>query len=158
MKPLQDEKSRYLKSIGVLHAKPQQVRDEAFQDSEFFDPRDLAQVRYEMLRRHRVEGKSVATVARAFGVSRQTYYRVEAVFQEHGMNGLLPEKRGPKAPHKCSQAVLDFVAGQRMSYPDRSWSTVADQVERVLGMRVHPRTLQRRWSLRKKNRRHRRSS
>jgi transposase len=153
----QDEKSRYLKSVGALHAHPRQIRDEAFQQSEFFDPRDLAQVRYEMLRRHRVEGKSVATVARAFGVSRQTYYRVASAFQEHGMCGLLPEKRGPKAPHKCSQAVLQFLAAQRMRGPNLSWSELADRVEAAFGIRVHPRTLERQWGSRKKNRCHRRA-
>jgi transposase len=155
MKTPQDEKSQYLKSAGALHPHPEQIRDEAFQQSEFFDPRDLAQVRYEMLRGHRVEGKSVATVARAFGVSRQTYYRVSSAFQEHGMHGLLPEKRGPKAPHKCSHAVLEFLAAQRMRGPDLSWSELADRVEEALGIRVHPRTLERQWDRRKKNRRHR---
>src|SRR4051812_49751372 len=35
---------------GTLNPRADDVRDPAFVDSEFFDPRDLVQVKYEMLR------------------------------------------------------------------------------------------------------------
>ena len=38
------------------------MRDPKFQENEFFDPRDLVQVRYEMLRRVSVENSSVTPV------------------------------------------------------------------------------------------------
>jgi predicted Zn-dependent protease len=40
-----------LREEGTLHSAPEKVRDPKFQDSDFFDPRDAVQVKYEMLRR-----------------------------------------------------------------------------------------------------------
>ena len=42
-----------------LHPHPEQVTDELFSTQEFFDPRDLVQVKYEMLRRVQSEGQTV---------------------------------------------------------------------------------------------------
>src|SRR5438309_1666608 len=63
-----DGKTEALRQQGALHPKPEAVQDEAFRQSEFFDPRDQVQVRYEMLRRHRVDGQAVTEVSAAFGV------------------------------------------------------------------------------------------
>ena len=60
MSPAEDLKARFLASRGVLHPHPEWVRDPLFQGSDFFDPRDLVQVRYEMLRRHLVNGQAPA--------------------------------------------------------------------------------------------------
>ena len=57
MNPAEDTKARSLASRGALHPHPGRVRDHLFQRSDFFDPRDLVQVRYEMLRRHLVDGQ-----------------------------------------------------------------------------------------------------
>ena len=46
-----DAKSRVLREQGSLNASPQDVSDPLFHDSAFFDPLDLVQVKYEMLRR-----------------------------------------------------------------------------------------------------------
>ena len=50
-----DSKGESLRQQGVLNPHPEKVADPLFHDSEFFDPRDLVQVKYEMLRRVRVE-------------------------------------------------------------------------------------------------------
>ena len=145
MKQPDDPKEKFLRSIGALHPHPNHVRDPQFQPPGFFDPRDLIQVRYEMLRRHQIEGQNVAQAARAFGISRQQYYQLAQAFQERGLHGLLPRKRGPRTPHKCSAVILDFVRERRRQDPGVSWGTLADQVERRFGRRLHPRTLERRW-------------
>ena len=59
---------------GALNPHPEAVRDSLFVDSPFFDPADLVQVRYEMVRRHEVDGQSVSEAAASFGVSRPTFY------------------------------------------------------------------------------------
>ena len=91
-----DAKLRALKESGAANPDPQDVRDDAFADSDFFDPRDLVQVRYEMLRRVRKEGHSVAKATSLFGVSRPTFYKVQKDFDDRGLIGLLPNKRGPR--------------------------------------------------------------
>ena len=59
----QDTKLRTLQQQGTLNPRPKAVRDELFLQDDFFDPRDLVQVKYEMLRRVRTEGKSVTDAA-----------------------------------------------------------------------------------------------
>ncbi len=50
-----DPKRAALAESGTLNAHPEAVQDPAFGESGFFDPRDLVQVRYEMLRRVRIK-------------------------------------------------------------------------------------------------------
>ena len=45
-----DTKIDRLRQSGTLNPRPDTVTDALFQDSAFFDPRDLLQVRYEMVR------------------------------------------------------------------------------------------------------------
>ena len=54
-----DSKGESLRQQGVLNPRPQKVADSLFLHGEFFDPRDLVQVKYEMLRRVSVEKASV---------------------------------------------------------------------------------------------------
>ncbi len=53
-----DQKLRELRNTGTLNSHPAAVSDTLFRENPFFDSRDLLQVRYEMLRRHRVDGAS----------------------------------------------------------------------------------------------------
>src|SRR2546425_5598176 len=69
-----DPKVAALRAGGALHPHPEAVRDEAFLRHPFFDPRDRVQVKYEMLRRHRVDGPPVTEVAPTFRVSPQAFY------------------------------------------------------------------------------------
>ena len=72
--PRPDPKQAALAETRCLNPHPEQVRDEAFLASEFFDARDLVQVKYEMVRRVKAEGASVTSAAAAFGYSRPSYY------------------------------------------------------------------------------------
>ena len=56
-----------------LNPRPEAVSDERFGDSEFFDPRDLVQVKYEMVRRARADGDPVTRAAASFGFSRPAF-------------------------------------------------------------------------------------
>jgi hypothetical protein len=67
-----DPKGEALAQDGVLNPHPEAVRDPLFVTNPFFDPRDLVQVRYEMVRRHQADGVAIGDVASAFGVSRPT--------------------------------------------------------------------------------------
>ena len=63
-----------LQQQGCLNPRPEQVADPLFQQSDFFDPNDLVQVKYEMLRRVQIDQQPVRQAAAAFGFSRPTYY------------------------------------------------------------------------------------
>ena len=153
MSPVEDPKARFLASRGALHPHPERVRDPLFLGSDFFDPRDLIQVRYEVLRRHLVDGQAVAAVARTFGMSRQTFYLLARAFREGGLPGLLPRKRGPKRARKGTDEILAYVAARRTGSPARSTRESVDDVRREFGVRLHPRTLERGLARRGKRRR-----
>jgi hypothetical protein len=104
MKPTNthDPKLAALEDSGTLNHQAHRVKDVAFVASDFFDSRDLVQVRYEMLRRVHIEGQAIAVVAENFGVSRPTFYKAQADFERTGLAGLLPVKRGPRSPHKIT--------------------------------------------------------
>lgn len=152
MSATEDVKARFLAAQHALYPHPEQIHDSQFQQGSFFDPRDLVQVRYEMLRRHLVDGKPITEVTRDFGMSRQMFYVLLAMFQQQGLLGLLPRKRGPKTAHKCTQAILDFVCSRLQEAPDRSFQDLVQEVEGQLGVRLHPRTLQRQLLREKKKR------
>jgi hypothetical protein len=78
-----------LRQQGCWNPRPEQVTDPLFQQSDFFDADDLLQVKYEMLRRVRIDQKPVSQAAAAFGFSRPTYYQAELDFQQQGLFGLL---------------------------------------------------------------------
>jgi transposase len=138
-----DPKLEVLRNQGTANPRPQHVRDPAFLQGEFFDPRDLVQVKYEMLRRVRSEGCSVADAAASFGVSRPTFYKARTGFERAGLAGLLPVKRGPRGPHKARAKVMAVVAGALEQDSSLDGVTLAERVEAKLGLRLHPRTIER---------------
>ena len=150
----QDSKGRALREYGALHPRPGQVHDPIFQHSEFFDPRDLVLVKYEMIRRVRVEGRPASEAARAFGFSRVALYQAMAAFQKEGLPGLLPRRRGPKAANKLTEAVLEFIDQQRTDDSNLRAPALAKMVHEHLGLLVHPRSIERALARRAKKGRH----
>ena len=67
-----------------------------FQGSDFFDPDDMVQVKYEMLRQVHVDNQPVSQAAREFGFSRPSFYQANSSFAKAGLAGLAPLKRGPR--------------------------------------------------------------
>src|SRR5215469_14688512 len=97
-----DRKQLALRQQGALNPRPEQVTDQLFLTNEFFDPRDLVQVKYEMLRRVQSDGQPVSRAAAALGFSRPSFYQAQATFQQGGLPALVPHKRGPKQAHKLT--------------------------------------------------------
>ena len=153
----EDPKVAALRAAGALHPRPEVVQDDAFGGQEFFDRRDRVQVKYEMLRRHRVDARPVTDVAAAFGVSRQAFYAAETAFTAAGLPGLLPRPRGPKGAHKCTDKILDFVERQRAEDPSQSAAALTAAVQERFGVTIHPRSIARALVRRKKNRAGRRT-
>jgi transposase len=136
-------KTELLSEDGTLNAAPEKVRDPKFLKSDFFDPRDAVQVKYEMLRRVCVEKASVTAAADEYGVSRPTYYQAKADFDEAGIAGLAPRKRGPQGPHKIQSEVLTFLTAQISPGEPIRARELAKALRQELGLDVHPRTIER---------------
>lgn len=148
-----DPKTLELKRTGTLNARPDSISDSLFRENPFFDPKDLLQVRYEMLRRHSVEGVPIVDVATTFGVSRPTVYQAQAAFQQAGLSGLLPKQRGPKEGHKLSAEVVEHVRTLRVAEPDLTTVACVEAVQQKFGITIHRRSLERALASKKKPRR-----
>ena len=142
-KDTNSSKREALRRQGCLHARPEQVGDPLFQQSEFFDAHDLVQVKYEMLRRVQIEQQSVSQTAAAFGFSRPTYYQAELDFQSQGLPGLIPEKRGPRKAHKLTAEVLSYVQQTRAEQPLLGMPQLATAIQEKFAITVHPRSIER---------------
>jgi transposase len=151
--PRRDGKTEALRSQGALHPHPETVHDLLFGSHEFFDPRDLVQVKYEMLRRVDVDGQSVTGATAAFGCSRPTFYQAQAAFKAQGLPGLVPRKRGPRGAHKLDETVMAFVHDVRTDDPTLSVPALLVQIRRRFGRAVHRRTLERALRREEKKRR-----
>ena len=136
-------KTDALREEGTLHPAPEKVRDPKFLEGDFFDPRDAVQVKYEMLRRVSVEKASVTDASDEYGVSRPTYYQARAGFEEAGIVGLVPKKRGPRGPHKIQAEVLAFLRAQLVPGEPIRARELARLIHEQFGLDVHPRTIER---------------
>lgn len=138
-----EAKRAALAATGTLHRSPQSVVDPLFRDNAFFDPRDLLQVRYEMVRRHRVEQVPVTRVAELFGVSAPTAYQAQAAFEASGLAGLLPKRRGPKHGHKLTPEVLAHIERRLREQPSLGTAELLAELEHSFGLSIHRRSLER---------------
>lgn len=136
-------KVKALLEEGTLNPSPEKVRDPKFQENGFFDPRDLVQVKYEMLRRVSVEKASVTEATENYGVSRPTYYQTKAIFDKGGLAGLVPRKRGPHGPHKLQGEALEFVRQQLVAGQPVRARELAKLVRQKFALPIHPRTIER---------------
>jgi transposase len=128
---------------GTLNPAPEKVSDPKFRHGEFFDPRDAVQVKYELLRRVLVEKASVTEAAEEYGISRPTYYQAKAGFDEAGIAGLVPKKRGPHGPHKIRGEVMTFVEQRLVPGEPIRARELATLIRTEFGLDVHPRTIER---------------
>jgi transposase len=145
------DKAESLREQGTLNPRPNAVRSELFQNSDFFDPRDVVQVKYEMLRGTRVEGMPVSRTAKAFGFSRPTFYQALAAFERSGVEGLIPRKRGPREAHKLTPELMEFIEQCRAQDDTVRVGGLANLIMKHFGVSIHPRTIERGLSHRKKN-------
>jgi transposase len=141
--PELDPKLEALRQQGTLNPRPGEVTDELFVEDSFFDPRDLVQVKYEMLRRVQAEGKSVTDAVAAFGFSRPSFYQAQSAFGQDGLAGLVPHKRGPKQAHKLTEEVLAFIRETRQEDPSVRPGELARLIQQRFGTTVHPRSIER---------------
>jgi transposase len=141
--PRAEPKQQSLRTHGVLHRHPEAVTDQLFQQLDFFDPRDLLQVKYEMLRRVEVDGYSVSAVAPAFGLSRPSFYDARSAWQQEGLAGLLPKKRGPHGGHKLTAEIVMFLRSKYSNDGSLTPPALAAQVAAHFAIEVHPRSIER---------------
>ena len=138
-----DAKEAALAETRTLNPRPEAVGDEQFASSEFFDARDLVQVKYEMVRRVQVDGAPVTSTAAAFGFSRPSYYEAAAAVDRDGVGGLVPAKPGPRRAHKLTDEVIAYARRLREQDPGLGSAQLAAAITEKFAIRVHPRSVER---------------
>jgi transposase len=138
-----DPKLQSLREQGCLNPRPQSVTDELFAGNEFFDARDLVQIKYEMLRRVEKDGYSISEAAVSFGFSRPTFYQAQAAFAAEGVAGLVPRKRGPRQAHKVTAEIVEFLGHVRQQDPSTTTNDLVNRIRERFDLVVHPRTVER---------------
>jgi len=146
----EDPKAATLRQQGCLNPHPDRVQDPLFASTDFFDARDLVQVKYEMVRRVHVDGQPVSHSAAAFGFSRPAFYKAQAALDGGGLAALVPKKPGPRRSHKLSEEVVDFLAQEQLEDPSVRPPELASRVQKRFGCKVHPRSVERALARRKK--------
>jgi len=139
----EDPKVEALRGERSLNPRPEAVVDEAFTASEFLDARDLVQVKYEMVRRVRVDGDAVSRSATAFGFSRPSFYEAAAALDAGGLPALVPARPGPRRAHKLTDEVVAFARRRRDEDASLRSADLADAIAERFGVRVHPRSVER---------------
>ena len=140
----EDPKEAALRAARTLNPRPEAVADEAFTSGpEFFDARDLVQVKYEMVRRVRADGQPVTKAAAVFGFSRPSYYQAAAAVEAGGLAGLVPARPGPRRAHKLTGEVVAFARQLRENDPSLRSAEVAEAITQRFGIAVHPRSVER---------------
>lgn len=146
-----EDKNSALRHHHALNPRPQAVTDSAFNSGNpFFDPRDLVQVKYEMLRRVRQDSELVSRAATDFGFSRPSFYQAQALFASAGLPGLLPQRPGPKRAHKLSAEIVEQMLAARAEDPTISVPRLQAWLEENHGLRVHRRSVERALARRQK--------
>jgi transposase len=139
-----DPKEQALRAGRSLNPHPEAVADEGFAAGpEFFDARDLVQVKYEMVRRVRAGGQPVTQAAAAFGFSRPSYYQAAAAVEAGGLAALVPARPGPRRAHKLTEEVVAFARQARDADPSLRSTGLAEAIAERFGIAVHPRSVER---------------
>ena len=77
-----------------------------------------------------------------FGVSRQTFYNLQAKFLAEGTVGLLAKRPGPKGPRKVTKEVSRFVTARLGSREAVSTPGLLAEIHATFGVVLHRRTLE----------------
>lgn len=111
---MSENKKDFLISEGLINRRVKRVRHPLFDSLDFFDPLDLPQVKYELLRSARVEKLSVLQACELFGFSREYFYRLERLFMKRGYVGLLGSPKGRRPIIALNYEIVGFIAHRKM--------------------------------------------
>ena len=136
-----------MRKNGSFNHRADTVTHELFVNSRFFDAHDLMQVKYEMLRAVEQEKHEVSATSTAFGFSRVSFYQIKKEFDENGIAGLMPKKRGPKGSRKLGAGDIEFAESLAGSHTK---AQVLQRLREERGIEVSKRTLERQLSAKKK--------
>ncbi len=136
-------KKEILKKNRQLNPHPDRVKDPLFLENKFFDPYDLLQVKYEMLRQVEKDGVSITNASKTFGFSRLLFYRTKSNFEKNALGGLIPQKRGPKEARKLKNEIMKFIEGEIKKDKNLSTRKLQELLKEKFNLIIHIRSIER---------------
>ncbi len=136
-------KRRALDQNDTLNKNADKVTDPKFKNVAFFDPDDIVQVKYEMLRSVQKDGAAIQQASKSFGFSRITFYKTGKAFNENGLAGLIPQKKGPRRAHKLTREVMEFVDRLLERKPGIKSDGIRQEIKDRFDLTVHRRSIER---------------
>lgn len=140
---MSNQKTETLKANGSFNRHAAAVTAPLFRSNANFDPCDLVQVKYEMLRAVMRNEMNVTEASAQFGFSRAAYYKIEKSFDAAGISGLCLQKTGPKSPSKATDEILRFVDELKRCNPGITNDRIVEELRNQKGVSLHKRSLQR---------------
>lgn len=144
------EKMVALKEQGAFNRQSDKIKDPLFQSNAFFDPHDLVQVKYEMVRQVTHDGKTISESSVLFGMSRPSFYQAQAALERDGILGLAPKKPGPKNRHKITKEILIFIEDHLALDGTIGLVKIVELVQEKFSVTLHPRSIARALDSKKK--------
>jgi transposase len=133
-------KHEEMRENGTFNNRADSVTAELFRGSHFFDAHDLVQVKYEMLRAVERDHHEVTSASESFGYSRVSFYQIKKDFDDSGIVGLIPKKRGPKGSRKLNSGDVEYAQGLLGSHTK---AQIVQRLKEDRGVEVSKRTLER---------------
>jgi transposase len=137
------DKKEVLTGNGTFNKNYKNVKSPKFVDDHFFDPMDVVQVKYEMLKEAERDGATITDTADNYGFSRTAYYNIREAFNTQGIGGLIPEKPGPKNPHKLTQKYRIRIDELAAANPGISSNEIAELLNQEGVIHISKRTIER---------------
>lgn len=137
------KKHEFLEKEGLLNKQPKRISPLMFTDNDFFDPFDLPQVRYEMLRSSRIEKKTVAQACKIFGFSREYFYKLERNFMARGLVALLGSPKGRRPLIAINQEIVNFIVHRRIDDSKLSGDDLRKEILKLYKIDCSRRTVER---------------
>ena len=128
--------------VEFMKKRQESVHAPVSQKSDFFNPGDKGQVKYEMLRAHFHEGHFITRVCKEFGYSRESFYQALEAFRKEGLAGLAGKSKGKTKPDKVTPEIIGYVIYQRGKY-DLSGAAIAKKILKEFHLKLHKRTVER---------------
>jgi len=137
-----DPKTDALRSVGALNPHPAAVKDEIFAGSDFFDRRDLVQVRYEMVRVCAPTADPSPRQQRASACPGPPTTSSVPSSSARASVAFCQEAR-PKGGHKLRAEVVEALRAARTQDPAVDAASLVELVKRRFGVEIHARTIER---------------
>jgi transposase len=128
---------------GTFNRYYSKVTESRFINDDFYDPRDLAQVKYEMLRIARESQESIGEIIVKFGFSRAGFYKIKKAFEREGFSSFVSNKSGPRSSWKLTDEHRCFIDDYISKKPHASSNEIAAALKAERGLEISKRTIER---------------